>query len=114
MLIIIFSIIFAASVAYLAQFNLQPVSLSLGYYTFQNIPLFYVVIGALLAGLVLSYLLHLIDAVFTAITLNKKDKKIKHSRETVLELTKRVHQLELENERLKKDSSPTPDEDKFI
>lgn len=114
MFILILSIIFAAGIAYLAQFNLMPVSVSLGYYTFSDIPLFYVIISSLLTGLVLSYLLHLIDAVFTAITLNKKDKKIQHSRETVLELTKRVHQLELENERLKKDNSPNPEEDKFI
>jgi cell division protein FtsB len=79
----------------------MPVSVNFGMYVLNDIPLFYVIVGSFIMGLVLSYLVYLINSISTSVTLWGKDKTIKKNKNEVLELTKRVHQLELENEKLK-------------
>jgi uncharacterized integral membrane protein len=109
-LILILYLVVGSLVVYISSFNFTPVTVNLGFYTFANIPLFYVIIGSLLAGLVLSYLVYLIRSISTSLTLRGKNKEIKKEKDEVLELTKRVHQLELENEKLKKElGSPAND-----
>lgn len=97
---------------YLAQNNLGPVTLHLGATVITDIPLFYVIIGSLLTGLVLAYLIHLVNAVFIAFSMHRKDTAIKHGKSDIVDLTKRIHQLELENERLKNNSTIDEPQDK--
>lgn len=113
MLTLIFLLLVGAGVAYLAQYNLMPVSIGVGQYVLNDIPLFFVIIGAFLAGLVLAYVLFLINSLFITLQLRKKDSKLKNSKLTVLELTRRVHQLELENQKLK-EASPLHDVDDSV
>lgn len=105
MFILILLLVVGGIMVYLAQNNLMLVSLYLGPYIFTSIPLFYVIIGSLLAGLGLAYLLYLINSIFMTIAMHKKDIKIKETKNEVIELTKQIHQLELENERLKNSST---------
>lgn len=104
MLTLIIFLIVGAGIAYIAQFNLLPVSFGFGQFIINDIPLFFVIIGAFLAGLILAYVIFLINSLFITFKLRNKDSKLKHSKLTVLELTRRVHQLELENEKLKQES----------
>ncbi len=105
MAILILLLVFGAIMVYLAQNNLQLVTLRLGPYVFSGIPLFYVIIGSLIAGLLIAFLIYVVDSVFTGITMRRKDNKIKETKSDVVELTKRIHQLELENERLKNNTT---------
>lgn len=104
MLILILFLLIGLGMVYIAQNNLVPVSLQLGPYVFSNIPLFYIIVGSLLVGLILSYLIFLINSIFITFTINRKDKKIKQKKDEIVELTKQIHKLELENEELKKNS----------
>lgn len=101
MLMLILLLIIGTALVYISKFNFAPVSLNLGAYVFSDIPLFYVIIGSFIIGLVLSYLVHLVRAISTSFTLHGKNKEIKKDEDEILELTRRVHQLELENEKLK-------------
>jgi len=105
MLILIFLLVVGAIMAYLAQNNLVLVSLHLGTYTFSDIPLFYIIIGSLITGLGLAFLIYLFNSIFTAFAMHGKDNKIKQGNSDIVSLTKRIHQLELENERLKNNST---------
>lgn len=82
----------------------MPVSVNLGPYVFSDVPLFYVIIGSLVTGLVLSYVINFLHAISTSLVLRGKENEIKKNKNEVLELTKRVHQLELENKKLKHSS----------
>lgn len=104
MLIIILFVIIGSIIVYISRFNFTAVNVNLGFYTFSNIPLFYVIVGSLLIGLIFSYLVYLVHAISTVFKLRGKDKEIKNNKDEVLELTKRIHQLEIENEKLKRDS----------
>jgi len=108
MLIIILLLILGSALVYISRFNFQPVSLNLGFTVFHGIPLFYVIVGSLLVGLVLSYLAHLVHAISHSFVLQGKNSEIKKNKGEVLELTKRVHQLEIKNEKLGKDSGIEP------
>ena len=105
MITLILVLLVGAIFVYLAQNNLAPVTLHLGSTVITNIPLFYVIIGSLLTGLVLAYLIHLVNSIFVAFSMHGKDTKIKQAKSEIANLTKRIHQLELENERLKNNSS---------
>ncbi len=90
---------------YLSQNNFIPVPLHLGPYTYTDIPLIYIIIGSLLTGLGLAFLIYLVNSIFTAISMRGKDTAIKQGKSDIVDLTKRIHQLELENERLKNNST---------
>ena len=108
MLILILSLIVGSLLVYVSKYNFQPVSVNLGFTVFSGIPLFYVIIVSLMIGLVLSYLAALIQSISTSFILHGKNVEIKKNKGEVLELTKRVHQLEIKNEKLGKDSGIEP------
>lgn len=110
MLTLILILIIGSGLVYISKYNFTPVSLNLGAYVISDIPLFYVIVGSFLIGLVLSYLVHLIRAISTSFTLHGKNKEIKKDEDEILELTRQVHQLELENEKLKHFSSDEPED----
>lgn len=110
--ILILLLVVGAVMVYLAQNNLMPVTMHLGATVITNIPLFYVIIGSLLTGLVLAYFIYLINSIFTAFTMHGKDNKIKQGKSDIVDLTKQIHKLELENERLKNNSTVIEPQDK--
>ena len=108
MLIVILLLLVGSVLVYISKFNFQPVTVNLGMYVVSGIPLFYVIVTSMLIGLVLSYLIYLVQAISTSFVLMGKNKEIKKNKGEVLELTKRVHQLEIKNEKLGKDSGIEP------
>ena len=106
MLVFILLLLAGSVLAYVSQFNLTPVSVNLVYYQSSSVPLFFVIIGSFVAGLLLSYLVILVKDTSAFFVLRGKKKEIRDGKDEVLELTKRVHQLELENEKLKQNFAP--------
>ena len=108
MLVLILLLVIGSVLVYLSQYNFTPVSVNLGVYVIPNIPLFYVIVGSFIAGLALSYLVYLVRAISTSFILRSKNNEIRKNQDEILELTKRVHQLELENEKIKNGSDTQP------
>lgn len=108
MLILILSLIVGSLLVYISKFNFQPVSVNLGFAVFSGVPLFYVIIISLVIGLVLAYLFSLVQSISTSFVMHGKDAELKKNKGEVLELTKRIHQLEIKNEKLGKDSGLEP------
>lgn len=101
MISLIFLLIAGSVLAYISQQNLERVSLIVGPYMLTNIPLFYVIVGSVIAGLALAYLLNLAPSIMTWFELRGKEKTIKSKKNEVNDLTKRVRELELENVKLR-------------
>lgn len=112
--IIIFSVIVGSGIAYFATQNTNLISLHLGSYITPEVPLYFVVIGALLLGLLLSWIFSLVNSLFSKITLHGKENEIKKDEKNIAELTKEIHQLELENARLKEKSGEGDTDDKSL
>lgn len=113
-LALILLLIFGSGVAYLALQNTTHVTFTILNYTLSDIPLFSVIIGSVLVGVLLAYIIYMINSISTALTIHGKDKKIKESEKSAAELTKRIHQLELENAALKKDGPSAATDDKAL
>ncbi len=99
MLAIILLLVVGSVLVYLSKFNFMLVSVNLGMYTITDIPLFYVIVTSVLVGLILGYLAYLFHAIGNSYRLRGKNKEIEKNKDQVLELTKRIHQLELENKK---------------
>lgn len=101
MLTLILLLLVGGLMAYISQANLELVSVSAGPYILPDVPLFYVIIGSFIGGLAVAYIFHLVHAIASTWELRGKRKEIRQTKDEVMELTKRVHQLELENQKLK-------------
>lgn len=101
MLALILMLVLGSGLVYISRFNYGDVSVNLGFYTFNGVPLFYVIVISLVIGLLLSYVIHMIGEISNTFRFRGKDREIKKNKEEVLELAKRVHQLELEKEKIK-------------
>ena len=100
MLAIIFAVLFSLVVAVFATQNTGNIALHFFSYTFTNVPIYLVVLVALLIGLFLAWILHLLTAVSASMKIKKKNEALKEAEQNNLELTKKVHKMELENTKL--------------
>lgn len=95
-------------ITYVSKFNSMPVAVNFGQYILNDVPLFYVIVGSLIVGLVLSYILFIFHRVSTSMKIRGKDNEIRKTKDEVLDLTKQVHQLELTNEKQKNSKRSEP------
>ncbi len=102
--VIILAVIVGLGIGYFATQNTNLISLYFGPYVAPEIPLYFVVIGSLLLGLLLAWIFSLVNSLTSKIALHGKENRIKEDERTIAELTKEIHQLELENTRLKEKS----------
>lgn len=114
MLILILFLAVGSILAYIARQNFTHVDLTFGTYILHNIPLFYVIVGALLVGLSLSYVIYWVNSVKYLWTLRNRETTIKQNQDEILSLTKRVHQLELEIKGLREATGLNPEDPKSM
>ncbi len=113
MLTLIILVIFGIGVAFFATQNTQTISIVFASYSLSGIPLYLIVLMSLLMGFVVSWILSLVGVISSAFKIRGKESTIKDANKQISELTKSVHQLELENERLKAESGH-PRDDKSL
>jgi uncharacterized integral membrane protein len=97
---LIVTIIFGLIITYFALQNTEIISLNFLNYTIPSVPAYFVIIGSLLVGLLFSWLVSLVNGIFTSFTIHGKDSKIKSSNKENEELSKRIQELEIENAKL--------------
>jgi lipopolysaccharide assembly protein A len=110
MLTLILLLVLGSFLVYISKYNFTAVSVNLGFITFSDIPLFYVIAASLIIGLILSYLIYRVESISNFFAFRGKNKEIEKDKDEILELTKRIHQLELEKEKIKngsEESKPT-------
>ncbi len=101
MLALIILIIFGLGTAYFATQNTGFVHIILGSYLIQGIPLYIIVVGSILLGVFISWLVNIVDSFSSARVNYGKDTALKKAHETIEELREETHSLEMENARLK-------------
>lgn len=101
MLTLIIVLVSGIIFAIFATQNTQFVSVSFMNYQLTSVPLYGVVLGAILFGIFVSWLISMVDTISSYLTILGKNKTITSVKKESTDLAKRVHQLEIENERLK-------------
>jgi putative membrane protein len=88
-------------VAFFATQNTQTTTVTLANYPLTDVPIYMIVLISLVLGIGVSWFLSLFGSISSFFTLKNKETKIKAGNREITALTKRIHTLELENERLK-------------
>ena len=110
---LIITVLLGLAMAFFATQNTRPITLNLFNNELTNIPTYIVVIGTLLVGLLLSWIISLVNDIANGMTMRGKESKIRDYKKENAELTRRNHQLELENTKLKAETD-SPDDDKSL
>lgn len=101
MFTLILLVLIGLSFGYFATQNTMNIPVNIAGMVYEHVPL-YVVLGiTLLVGLALSWIISMIDSIYTSMTLRGKDNVIKDTKRSNNELVKQVRQLELENAKLR-------------
>ena len=100
MFALIATFIIGLGVAYFAIQNTGSVTIQLDGAVWRDIPLYLVVVGSLLIGVFIAGFLSFIRSLSSRFALRGKDHALAEANKTIGDLTKRVHQLELENTKL--------------
>jgi len=100
-LFLLLAVIFSGVVGYFATQNTTPVTIHFARYVIEGVPLYLVVLGSALVGLLMAWIFHIARSVSTAVTIYGKDHAVRRANKASEDLEKRVHDLEVENERLR-------------
>ncbi len=101
MLALIILIVFGLGTAYFATQNTGLVHVMLGNYLIQGIPLYIIVVGSILLGVFISWLVNIVDTFSSTRVMYGKDSALKKAQETIVSLKEENHSLEMENAHLK-------------
>jgi|1186.fasta_scaffold253395_2 uncharacterized integral membrane protein len=101
MLALLIAVIFGAAVGYFATQNTMPVTIRLADYAIEEVPIYLVVVGSLLIGLFIAWIIHVARSVSSSITIRGKNTEVRRARQDVADLEHRVQELEVENARLR-------------
>ncbi|HEY3152114.1 MAG TPA: LapA family protein [Candidatus Binatia bacterium] len=101
MLSILLSAIFGLAIGYFALQNAAPVTIQMGEWVFQDVPLYLVAVGSLILGILITSIFYFARTVSANMTLHgRHHHEPINNQETVAALERRIHDLELENARL--------------
>lgn len=114
MVTIIFTVLFSVLVAYFTIQNTGHITLHFASYTWSGVPIYLVILGSLLVGLLFAWILHLLTAISSSLTIKGKNDSLKEIKRENIALTKKVHQLELENAKLASVEDKTSFEDNSL
>ena len=101
-------------VAYFATQNTGNVSINLLGYSLAGIPTYFLVLASVLLGLMLGSVINLVDALFNSLKLRDKNQTINEVSKKAITLEERIHELEVENARLKGKGEPIIIETKSV
>lgn len=103
MSILIVAVLFGLIFSSFATQNTIGVNIQFANYLI-TLPLYLIVLGSLLLGLLISWVINLIDNLSSAFTLQSKEHQIRSTQHEVEVLHDKIHQLEVENARLRGES----------
>lgn len=101
MYILVIAVILGIFFAFFAGQNTHGVDIQLYAYQLVNIPLYLIVLGSLLLGILISYLFNLVEGLSSAWRLRSSENRLKATQQNVDSLNRHIQELELENARLK-------------
>jgi uncharacterized integral membrane protein len=101
MLALLIAVLFGAAVGYFATQNTTPVTIQLADYALEDVPVYLVVVGSLLVGLFIAWILYLARSVSSSLAIRGKNTEVRRARQDIAELENRVQELEVENARLR-------------
>ncbi len=104
MLSLIVAILFGLSITFFAFQNSVGVPIVMGNFFLQNVPVYLVVIFSILVGILMAWFISALEGVSHLLQVRRKDSVINLDKKEITALQGRIHNLEVENARLKNTS----------
>lgn len=101
MIALILFIAFGLLFGYFATLNTGTVSVYFGTTTINNVPMYILVLAAVGLGILFATSFYFVKSIGTTFVLGRKGKEISDAKQEIAKLNKTIHQLELDNTRLK-------------
>lgn len=114
MIALVLFVIFGLGFALFATQNTAPTTLQLGEYTIPNVPIYLVVLATFGLGLLFATVFYIAKAITTGLVINRKRGEVEHLQRENTQLLKRIHQLELENTKIKAETGKESVDDDAI
>jgi len=111
MSVLIILIIFGLGMAYFATQNTGLIHLTIANFSSRGIPLYVVIIGSMLLGIFVSWLISLVNALTASVRMRKINTQIRNADKTIDELIKKNAELAKENSLLKGEKKDITTED---
>lgn len=96
----ILTIIIGFGIAYLSSTSISSISITLGNYTYSNIPLTAITLSTYLIGMVLAWIIEVPQTIATALKIIGFGRTIKSGDNTIIQLQSKIQKLEIENSKL--------------
>lgn len=101
MLALFLLVVFGLGMSYFATQNTGLVHIMFGSYVIQGVPLYIIAIGALLLGILISWLINIVGMLSSSFAIRGKVIQIKNAHEVINKLQQQNHELEIEIASLK-------------
>ncbi len=101
MTVLLAAIIFGLGFTFFAIQNTTGVTIQIANYVIPNVPLYLVATGALLAGLAIAWIFNIADNLAAFFSIRGRENKIHQKDSELQSLKQQIHNLEVENARLK-------------
>ena len=101
MIALILFIGFGLLFGYFATLNTSLVSVHFGTSSLGHVPMYVIILSSFGLGIVFTSLFYFVKSISSMYAIGKKKKELSEKEKEVLELTKRIHELELANTKLR-------------
>jgi hypothetical protein len=97
---LIFTALIGFAIALISRHNISNFSLTIGSYSFSNIPLYIFTISSYMLGLLIAWIIEVPQAIGTGFKIMGLGRTIKSGNSTIVQLQNKIKTLELENNKL--------------
>lgn len=111
MLTLIITAVLGLGFALFATQNTGSISLNFGNFILPSVPIYLVALIPLFIGLLVAWFVHVAKDLSQSLTISEQKDEIKGLKKEITEVTKKAHELELENTKLKTELGEPLDED---
>lgn len=105
MIVLVLAILIGIGFSFFSVQNAHGVTITLANYPLTGVPLYAIVIVTFLIGIVLSFIVSLFTSLSSFFSLHRKDATIHTAETTIKKLEQKIHELEIENQRLRNNRS---------
>jgi len=101
MVALILFILFGLVFGYFSTLNTATASIHFGFTSLSHVPMYILVLASFGTGVLFTSLFYMLRSISSGMARNKKEKELVDAREETVLLTKKIHELEIENAKLK-------------
>ena len=94
------TVIIGLGIAFLSRYNTSGIILTIGDYTYSNIPLYVITVGTYVLGILLAWIIEVPQEIATAFQIMGLGKTISSGKNTIGQLQNKIKKLEIENIKL--------------